>query len=300
MGTKSGFIAIVGRPNVGKSSILNTLMGIKIAIVSKKPQTTRNRILAVLTEGDRQAVFLDTPGLHNPKTKLGEYMVKAANTAISDVDIVLLVCEPLGEVGRLEEEVLKKAKSLGAKIILAVNKTDKFSKEAILKTISEFSKAADFTAVVPVSALKGDGIDILKNEILNNLSEGPMYFPEDTLTDQPEKQMAAEIIREKALWVLRDEVPHGIAVEIESFKEGKTKDNADLIKIGAVIYCEKESHKGIIIGKRGETLKKISTFAREDMENFFGCKVFLESFVKVKENWRDSDFMLKNFGYNND
>jgi len=300
MGTKSGFIAIVGRPNVGKSSILNTLMGIKIAIVSKKPQTTRNRILAVLTEGDRQAVFLDTPGLHNPKTKLGEYMVKAANTAISDVDIVLLVCEPLGEVGRLEEEVLKKAKNLGAKIILAVNKTDKFSKEAILKTISEFSKAADFTAVVPVSALKGDGIDILKNEILNNLSEGPMYFPEDTLTDQPEKQMAAEIIREKALWVLRDEVPHGIAVEIESFKEGKTKDNADLIKIGAVIYCEKESHKGIIIGKRGETLKKISTFAREDMENFFGCKVFLESFVKVKENWRDSDFMLKNFGYNND
>jgi len=226
--------------------------------------------------------------------------VKAANTAISDVDIVLLVCEPLGEVGRLEEEVLKKAKNLGAKIILAVNKTDKFSKEAILKTISEFSKAADFTAVVPVSALKGDGIDILKNEILNNLSEGPMYFPEDTLTDQPEKQMAAEIIREKALWVLRDEVPHGIAVEIESFKEGKTKDNADLIKIGAVIYCEKESHKGIIIGKRGETLKKISTFAREDMENFFGCKVFLESFVKVKENWRDSDFMLKNFGYNND
>ncbi|MDP4152321.1 MAG: GTPase Era [Bacillota bacterium] len=294
----SGFIAIVGRPNVGKSSILNALVGQKVAIVSNKPQTTRNRILAVLTEDTAQAVFMDTPGLHRPRTKLGEYMMKAASDAQSEVDVVLLVVEPTGEAGTTEQNVIEHAKESGSSIILAVNKIDISSKENVAKTIAAYAEIADFTAVIPVSARKNDGIDILKKEIINLLPEGPQYFPEDTLTDQPEKQLAAEILREKSLQILRDEVPHGIAVEIESFKEGKTKEKEDIIRISAALYCEKESHKGIIIGKKGETLKKISSFARKDMEQVFDCHVFLEVFVKVKENWRDSDFLLKNFGYN--
>ncbi len=294
---KSGFIAIIGLPNVGKSSILNKLIGQKVAIVSSKPQTTRNRIMAVMTENGAQAVFIDTPGIHIPKTKLGSYMMKSANSALMDVDTVLFVTEARGKITEIESEMLEKAAGFGCKMILAVNKTDIVKKEAVLETIGAFADEYDFDAVVPVSAKTGEGMDTLKEEIVSNLDEGPMYFPEDELTDQPEKQIAAEIIREKALRTLNDEVPHGIAVEIEKFKEKTTVKGDDIIEIEAALYCEKESHKGIVIGKGGAMLKKISTMAREDMENFFGCKIFLRIFVKIKENWRDSNYMLKNFGY---
>lgn len=294
---RSGFIAIVGLPNVGKSSILNYLIGQKVAIVSSKPQTTRNRILAVLTENDCQAVFLDTPGIHNPRTKLGTCMMKSAGDAVSDVDMVLFVIQAKGKVTDLEKNMLEKAKASGAKIILAINKIDISKQQDELEKITEFSAFADFKAVVPVSALTGEGMDILKQEILSALDEGPQYFPEDELTDQPEKQIAAEMIREQALLCLNEEVPHGIAIEIESFKEETTRAGEDIIEIEAALYCEKDSHKGIIIGKGGSMLKKISAMARKEMEDFFDCKVYLRVFVKVKENWRDSDFLLKNFGY---
>ena len=242
-------------------------------------------------------MFIDTPGIHVPKTKLGSYMMKSANSAIGDVDMVLFVTEASGRVSPLEAEILEKAAAFGCKTVLAVNKTDVAKKEKIAQTIAEFDKAHKFDAVVPVSAKTGDGLKALHDEIIASLDEGPMYFPEDELTDQPEKQIAAEAIREKALLCLNDEVPHGIAVEIEAFKEKVTVKNESIIEIEAALFCEKESHKGIVIGKGGETLKKISTLARQDLERFFDVKVFLRVFVKVKENWRDSDYMLKNFGY---
>ena len=294
---KSGFIAIVGLPNVGKSSILNRLIGQKVAIVSNKPQTTRNRILAVMTEKDSQAVFIDTPGIHTPRTKLGNFMMKSAHGAVNDVDMLLFVTEARKNVLPLEAQMLSKAEELGCKTVLAINKTDIAKKEAIIETIKAFADVHEFDAVVPVSAKTGEGMDELHDEIIASLEEGPMYFPEDELTDQPEKQIAAEMIREKALICLNDEVPHGIAIEIEKFKERTTAKGEDIIEIEAALYCEKESHKGIIIGKGGSMLKKISMLAREDMEDFFACKVYLRTFVKIKENWRDSDFMLKNFGY---
>lgn len=295
---KSGFITLAGRPNVGKSSLLNLLIGQKVAIVSPKPQTTRNRILAVLTEGESQAVFLDTPGMHRPQTRLGEYMVKAAGTALDDVDIVLLVVEPKGAVHPIEAQILEHAEKNRSAVVLAVNKTDVYEPAKIAETIAAFAAVREFDAVVPVSAKRNDGIDILKGELMKLLPEGPWHFDEDTLTDQPERQMVAEIIREKALAALSEEIPHGIAVEIERFHETETKTGEELIEIEAAIFCEKDSHKGIIIGKGGATLKKISTPARVDCEKLLGCKVFLKTFVKVREGWRNNNTLLNNFGYN--
>ena len=292
---KSGFIAIAGLPNVGKSSLLNELIGVKVAIVSDKPQTTRNRILAVLTENEHQAVFLDTPGIHQPRTKLGGYMMKAAGDAVDGVDVLMFVVESRGKITDIERAMIEKAG--GCKKILVVNKIDIFSQEKQMATVKEFSDLYEFDAVIPVSAKTGKGVDVLKEEIFKLLPEGPAFFPEDELTDQPEKQIAAEFIREQVLYSLSDEGPHGTAVEIERFKERKTASGEDIIDIEAVLFCEKNSHKGIIIGKGGAMLKKISSASRGEMEDFFGCKVYLKIFVKVKENWRDSEIMLKNFGY---
>ena len=292
---KSGFIAIAGLPNVGKSSLLNELIGVKVAIVSDNPQTTRNRILAVLNENEHQAVFLDTPGIHQPRTKLGGYMMKAAGDAVDGVDILMFVVESRGKITDIERAMIEKAGN--CKKILVVNKIDIFSQEKQMATVKEFSDLYEFDAVIPVSAKTGKGVDVLKEEIFKLLPEGPAFFPEDELTDQPEKQIAAEFIREQVLYSLSDEVPHGTAVEIERFKERKTASGEDIIDIEAVLFCEKNSHKGIIIGKGGVMLKKISSASRVEMEDFFGCKVYLKIFVKVKENWRDSEIMLKNFGY---
>lgn len=292
---RSGFIAIAGLPNVGKSSILNRLIGAKIAIVSDKPQTTRNRILAVLTEDDNQAVFLDTPGIHKPRTKLGKYMMKAAGDAVDGVDILMFVAEAREKVTDIERGIIQKAD--GCKKILVMNKTDIFTADKQMATVKQFCDICEFDAVVPVCAKTGDGLDVLKKELFALLPEGPQYFPDDALTDQPEKQIAAEFIREQALLALSEEVPHGTAVEIEKFKERQTAGGEDIIDIEAVLYCEKATHKGIIIGKGGAMLKKISSAARVEMQDFFGCKVYLRIFVKVKESWRDSEIMLKNFGY---
>ncbi len=293
---KTAFIAIVGKPNVGKSSILNRLLGQKIAIVSSKPQTTRTKIMGVLTEGDVQLVFTDTPGFHKPKTKLGEKMIKAVDDSISGVDSCLLVVEPYGEIKENELELLKKLKSERIPVVLAINKIDTVhEKEELLKRILEFSKLFDFTAVVPVSAQDGSGMKELKDELSNLAEESEFFFPEDTLTDQPERVLAAEMIREKLLYKLSDEIPHGTAVSIESMQE-REKDGRTLLDIEATIYCERESHKGIIIGKGGEMLKSVSTSARIELEHFFGCKVNLRCWVKVKEGWRNREGLIHNFG----
>ncbi len=294
--TKTAFIAIVGKPNVGKSSILNRLLGQKIAIVSSKPQTTRTKIMGVLTENDVQLVFTDTPGFHKPRTKLGEKMVKAVDDSISGVDSCLLVVEPTGKIGENELELLKKLKSEKIPVVLAINKIDTVQKkEELMSRILEFSKLFDFTAVVPVSAITGDGMNELKGE-LNALSEeSEFFFPEDTLTDQPERVLAAEMIREKLLYKLSDEIPHGTAVAIEKMSE-REKDGETILDIEATIYCERESHKGIIIGKRGAMLKAVSTDARYELEHFFMCKVNLRCWVKVKEGWRNREGLIHNFG----
>lgn len=288
---KSGFVSIIGRPNAGKSTLLNALNGEKLAVVSNKPQTTRNTITGIYTDSEKQIVFLDTPGLHKPKTKLGEFMMKEAETAISSVDVVLLVVEQGHSFDN--KAIIEDVKNIGAPVILVINKIDICEKESILSMIAEYSALMEFAEIIPISAKNKDGIELVMNAITERLEDGPMYFPDDMITDQPEKQIAAEIVREKALWCLDKEVPHGIAVEISSFKE---KDNG-VLEIGATIYCEKSSHKGIIIGKGGAMLKKIGSLARKDIERFFDQKVFIELWVKVKEGWRDSDFMLRNFGY---
>ncbi len=291
---KTAFIAIVGCPNVGKSSILNKLLGEKIAIVSDKPQTTRTRIMGVLTEGDTQLVFTDTPGFHKPKTKLGEKMIKAVDETISGVDACLFVVEPKGELRQTEEELLKKFAQQKARVVLAINKVDTIpEKEDLMKRILEFSQLYNFEAIVPVSAVKGDNMEPLLDELMKLAEEGFHFFPEDTLTDQPERVLAAEMIREKLLRNLDKEIPHGTAVSIERMRE---RDDAEIIDIEAIIYCEKESHKGIIIGKSGAMLKRISTRAREDMERFFDCKVNLKCWVKVKEDWRNREGLIHNFG----
>lgn len=290
---KTGFIAIVGRPNVGKSTLLNALLGEKIAIISKKPQTTRNRITGILTEGENQFVFLDTPGMHRPRTKLGDYMVKAITGTIGDVDAAILVCEAGSKPGEIEKSLINRFEVLGLDALLVINKTDRSNPHLIAETISSFSELYDFKSVIPISALKCEGCDIVLKEAEDFLYESEWFFPANALTDQPERQIAAEIIREKLLRTLDDEIPHGTAVVIEEFKDEKT-----LLSVRAEIFCEKQSHKGIIIGKRGETLKKIGSYAREDLEAFFGIKVYLDLWVKVKENWRDSLFNLANFGYN--
>ena len=292
---RSAYISIVGRPNVGKSTLLNAILGEKIAIVSKKPQTTRNRITGVYTEGDTQLVFLDTPGVHRPRTSLGKYMVDSARSAIGDADFAILVTEPHGAAGEIEEKILERIKKCGIPAILAVNKTDLCDGEKVGATIAAYAERFDFAAVVPLSAKNGKRVDILLDEAKKLTREEPWLFPDDMITDQPDRQIAAEVIREKLLRTLDREVPHGTAVVVEEFAE-----TPELLRIRANIYCEKESHKGIIIGKRGETLKRVGTLARTDLETFFGCKVFLELWVKVKENWRDNPAAVRNFGYRKD
>ena len=292
--TKTAFIAIVGCPNVGKSSILNRLLGQKIAIVSDKPQTTRTKIMGVLTEGDTQLVFTDTPGFHRPRTKLGEKMVQAVSDSVSGVDACLFDVEPEGELRPAELELIEKFKKLKMPVILAINKVDTLpDKEVLMARILEISKTYDFEAVVPVSALRGINMDELLSEMKKLAEESVFFFPEDTLTDQPERVIAAEIIREKLLRNLDREIPHGVAVSIEKMRE---REDSDIMDIEAVIYCEKDSHKGIIIGKNGAMLKRISTRAREDMEKFFQCHINLRCWVKVKEGWRNRESLIHNFG----
>lgn len=292
--TKSAFIAIVGCPNVGKSSILNRLLGTKIAIVSDKPQTTRTRIMGVLTEDDTQLVFTDTPGYHRPRNKLGEKMVQAVADSVSGVDACLFVTEPEGEIRTAELELIEKFKQQKMPVILAINKVDTLpDKEVLMARIAQLTQLYDFEAVVPVSALRGINMDALLDELKKLAEESVFFFPEDTLTDQPERVIAAEIIREKLLRNLDREIPHGTAVAVEKMHE---RDTGDIIDIEATIYCEKDSHKGIIIGKNGEMLKRISTRAREDMEKFFMCKINLRCWVKVKEGWRNREGLIHNFG----
>lgn len=291
---KSAFIAIVGRPNVGKSSILNRLLGTKIAIVSSKPQTTRNRITGVLTEGEYQLVFFDTPGMHKPKNSLGKYMVRSVNESVGGVDCSMLVVEADKSPVQTELDFIDKFKALGMPAILVINKIDMIKdKEILMKQILEYSKLYDFEAVVPVSASDGNGMNELLEELKKQASEGGHFFEDDTLTDQPERIIASEIIREKILRLCNAEIPHGTAVVIEKMK---TRENG-LLDIDATIFCEKESHKRILIGKNGAMLKKISTFARQDMERFFDCKVFLQVWIKVKEDWRNRAQLLQNFGF---
>ncbi len=305
MQTKSAFVAIVGRPNVGKSSLLNTLVGEKVAIVSNKPQTTRTRITGVLTKGEIQYVLLDTPGLHKPKTVLSEYMVKQVNESVSEVDAAVLVTEATGEITNAERQLMETFAALKLPAILAMNKIDLLDeKEKLLGKIAAFSQAFPFSAVVPISALKGDGVEELLREISPFAKEGPHFFPDDAMTDQPERVIAAEIIREKMLRNLREEVPHGAAVVIEKMHDRAEDEpspdspaNRDIVDIEATIYCEKESHKGIVIGKKGAMLKKIASEARMEMEEFFGIHVNLQCWVKVREDWRNRQSQLRNFGF---
>ncbi len=292
---KSAFIAIIGRPNVGKSSILNKLLGQKVAIVSSKPQTTRTRIMGVLTEGKDQLVFLDTPGMHKPKNSLGDYMVRSINESVAGVDACLLVTEAGQEIRENERMLIEKVKKLDLPCVLAINKTDTINdKEVILEQIIKYSKEMDFDAIVPVSAETGSKLDELKEELKKFTSEGGHFFPDDTLTDQPEKVLAAEMIREKILRLTEKEIPHGTAVVIERMK---MRDDKNLMDVDATIYCERDTHKGILIGKKGAMLKKISTYARQDMENFFGCKVNLKTWIKVKEDWRNKENLMRSFGF---
>ena len=293
MNTKTAMITICGRPNVGKSTLTNYLVGEKIAIVSNKPQTTRNRICGIVTRDDTQYVFVDTPGFHKARTKLGDYMVNVAQESIADVDLTLLVVEPIASIGPQEECLIQKIQASHCPAILVINKIDTVEKDTLLEVIAKYSRAAKFDEIVPISAKTGDGVEELLRLCGKYAQEGPFLFPEDVTTDQPERQVMAEIIREKLLWCLDKEIPHGTAVEITKFSER----DSGVIDLDATIYCEKASHKGIIIGKQGQMLKKISTLARQDCEKFMGTKVYLTTWVKVKENWRDSDFLVKNFGY---
>jgi len=293
---KSGFVALIGRPNVGKSTLMNTLIGQKIAITSNKPQTTRNRIQTVFTDERGQIVFLDTPGIHKAKNKLGEYMVKVSTRTLRDVDMVLWLVEPSTFIGEGDEHIFEILSSVNIPVILAINKMDSLKqKDDMLEVIAKYSSRMQFAEVVPVSALKGTNTDKLLDIIFKYLSEGPMYYDEDTVTDQPIKQIAAELIREKALRFLQEEIPHGIAVEIDTFNY---RDSGDMVDIEAAIVCEKDSHKGIIIGKGGSMLKRIGTAARKDIEGLLECRVNLKIWVKVRPKWRDSDVQMKNFGYN--
>ncbi len=296
MNNKSAMITIAGRPNVGKSTLTNAIVGEKITIVSHKPQTTRNRICAIVNRKDCQLVFVDTPGFHKPRTKLGDYMVNVVKSSIADVDAVILMVEPIANVGIQEKELIAQIKAADVPCILVINKIDTVEKESLLSVIAAYQDEMDFEAVIPVSAKWHDGVAELLTECEKFAVEGPLFFPEDMVTDQPEKQVMAEIIREKLLWNLEREIPHGTAVEITKFSE---RDDG-IIDLEATIYCEKASHKGIIIGKNGQMLKKISTMAREDCEKFMGTKVYLQTWVKVKENWRDSQYLIGNFGYTND
>ena len=294
--TKAAMITICGRPNVGKSTLTNALVGEKIAIVSNKPQTTRNRITAIVSRGNTQFVLMDTPGFHKPRTRLGDYMVNVVKESVADVDAVLLLVEPVAAIGPQEEELIQRLKSTGAPAILVINKIDTVDKTRLLSVMALYAQAFDFDAVIPVSAKTGEGLEELMDEMEKYAVEGPHLFPDDMITDQPERQICAELVREKLLQCLDREVPHGTAVEVTKFSE---RDNG-IIDLEVTIYCEKDSHKGIIIGKKGAMLKKIGELARRDIEAFMGTKVYLQTWVKVKENWRDSLAQLRNFGFNND
>ena len=292
MNFKSGFVSIIGRPNVGKSTLINRLVGEKIAIISSKPQTTRNNILGILTNDDMQIVFTDTPGIHEPTSKLAELMVKNATEAMHDTDAILFLVEPIANVGRTEEKIIEGLKKQKAPVILVINKIDTVQKDILLEVIAKYTQKFDFAAVVPISAMRKNGIDALLSEITPHIPEGPQFYPEDMITDQPERQMAAEIIREKLLRSLDKEVPHGIAIEDFSMN-----DTNDTLKIEANLYCEKQSHKRLIIGKGGALLKKIGSQAREDLERMHEKKVYLELWVKVNEDWRNKRGKIANFGF---
>lgn len=291
--SKTAMITICGRPNVGKSTLTNALVGEKIAIVSNKPQTTRNRISAVVNRGDTQFVIIDTPGFHKPRTRLGDYMVNVVKESVADVDAVMLLVEPIANIGRQEEELIARIKETGVPAILVINKIDTVEKTELLEVMALYSAAHDFDAIIPMSAKNGEGIDELLAELEKYAQEGPQLFPDDMICDQPEKQICAELVREKLLMCLDKEIPHGTAVEVTRFSE---RENG-IIDLDVTIYCEKASHKGIIIGKQGAMLKKIGELARADIEAFMGTKVFLQTWVKVKENWRDSTAQLRNFGF---
>ena len=290
----SGFVSLVGRPNVGKSTLMNRLIGEKIAIISNKPQTTRNKIQSILTKDNYQIVFIDTPGIHRPRHKLGEYMVKSAETTLNEVDAVLMLIEPADRVLESDRLIIEKLARVKSPVILVINKVDTADKERVFKVIDNYRQLYNFSEIVPISALEGTNTDELLETIKKYLPEGPQYFPADMITDQPERQIASEIIREKALGLMQEEIPHGIAVEISEMKK---RPEGNLVDVRATIYCEKDSHKGIIIGKHGAMLKKIGSNARTDIERLLGSPIYLELWVKVKKDWRDSDFLLKNFGY---
>lgn len=294
---KSGFAALIGRPNVGKSTLMNRLIGQKIAITSNKPQTTRNRIQTVYTDEEGQIIFLDTPGIHKAKNKLGEYMVSVAESTLRDVDVILWLVEASDYIGAGEQHIAECLRKVDTPVILVINKIDKVKKEEILGFIDAYKDICDFAEIIPLSALKGENTENLIPLIFKYMEDGPQYYDEDTVTDQPERQIAAELIREKALRKLDDEIPHGIAVAIDIMRE---RPRGNIMDIDATIICERDSHKGIIIGKQGSMLKAIGTDARKDIEAMLGMKVNLKLWVKVKKNWRDSDFLIKNFGYRED
>ena len=299
--TKNAFITIVGRPNAGKSSLLNALIGEKIAAVSSKPQTTRTKITGVLTKGEIQYVFIDTPGMHKSRDKLSEHMINAINSSVSSIDAALLVVDSQKKPGDAERELLRSLKASKAPVILVVNKIDLFDdKELLIPVIKEYASMYDFAEVIPISAMNSDGLDIILDVLSKYTTEGPHFFPDDKFTDQPERVIISEIIREKLLEPLSAEVPHGIAVDIETLSERDTKDGEGIMDVGAVIYCEKESHKGIVIGKGGAMLKQVGRLAREDIERFFMIKTNLQLWVKVKEGWRNREGLIKNFGLAND
>ena len=294
---KTAMITIVGRPNVGKSTLVNALVGEKIAIVSSKPQTTRNRICGVVNRGDTQYIFLDTPGFHQARTRLGDYMVKVVKDSVADVDGVCLLVEPIAKIGPPEQALIDRIKAENLPAVLVINKIDTVEKAQLLEVMAVYSAAHPFDAIIPVSAQRKDGLEVLMGQLEKYAAEGPQLFPDGMTTDQPERQIMAEIVREKLLRELDQEIPHGTAVEVTKFSQ---RDDTDIIDCHVTIYCEKASHKGIIIGKGGAMLKKISTQARKDMEAFMGAKVYLETWVKVKENWRDNPAAIQNFGYTED
>jgi GTP-binding protein Era len=299
---KSGFVTLIGRPNVGKSTLMNQLIGQKIAITSDKPQTTRNRIQTIYTDEHGQVIFLDTPGIHKAKNKLGEYMVHIAERTMSEVDLVLWLVEPTAFIGAGEQHIAEQLRRVKTPIFLVINKIDTVKKEDILTFIAAYKDICSFAEIIPVSALKGENTALLMEQIFKYMPEGPQYYDEDTITDQPERQIVAELIREQALRSLDDEIPHGIAVIIERMKERSQEpgSNHTFIDIDATIICERDSHKGIIIGKGGAMLKRIGSNARREIEALLDCRVNLKLWVKVKKDWRDSDFLIKNYGYRKD
>jgi len=293
---RSGFVTIIGRPNVGKSTLMNLLIGEKISIVTNRPQTTRNKIRSILTGDDFQIIFIDTPGIHTPTTKLGNFMVKSAYNALNEADAVVYIVEPRGKIHEGDAAILENLAGVKTPVYLVINKVDTVDKPNLLRVMEGYSHAFNFAGIIPLSALTGENTDALLGALKAELPEGPMYFPEDQITDQPERQITAEIIREKALTYLQEEIPHGLAVEITGMKP-RSEDEDALVDVGATIFCERDSHKAIIIGKKGEMLKKIGSSARRDIQRLLGSPIYLELWVKVKKNWRDNDFLLKNFGY---